>query len=74
MSVNYELVCVAGILLSHLVRGASSYQYVLLMLDTVIPHRVSEDDMYEGYTIPGDSVIMPNLWCAYVSSFSFIRF
>ncbi|CAA7262429.1 unnamed protein product [Cyclocybe aegerita] len=27
-----------------------------------IPHVVSQDDVYEGYSIPKGSVIMPNIW------------
>lgn len=27
-----------------------------------LPHVVMEDDVYEGYLIPKDSVILPNIW------------
>ncbi|KAJ7310003.1 cytochrome P450 [Mycena albidolilacea] len=27
-----------------------------------LPHRLSEDDWYEGFLIPKDSVIIPNIW------------
>jgi hypothetical protein len=27
-----------------------------------IPHRVSEDDVYKGYTIPKGAIVLPNLW------------
>lgn len=27
-----------------------------------IPHRVTEDDIHEGYFIPKGSVIIPNIW------------
>lgn len=39
-------------------------QILITDMMIVIPHRASEDDVYEGYTIPGGSFIMPNLWCA----------
>ena len=27
-----------------------------------VPHRCSQDDEYNGYLIPKDSIIMPNQW------------
>ncbi len=32
------------------------------------PHRVSQDDKYNGYLIPADSTIMANQWCHYLFS------
>ena len=26
------------------------------------PHRVNQDDIHDGYYIPGDSLIIPNIW------------
>ncbi|KAL1752871.1 cytochrome P450 [Schizophyllum commune] len=30
---------------------------------TGVPHRVTEDDVYEGYFIPKGSLVLANLWC-----------
>ena len=30
------------------------------------PHRVSQDDEYNGYLIPAGSTIMANQWCRYL--------
>ena len=30
---------------------------------TGVPHRVMEDDVYEGYFIPKGSLVLANLWC-----------
>lgn len=27
-----------------------------------VPHRVTEDDEYEGYHVPKGSIIIPNVW------------
>lgn len=27
-----------------------------------LPHLVSEDDIYKGYLIPKDAIIIPNIW------------
>jgi len=29
---------------------------------TGLPHRVSEDDIHDGYYIPKGSLVMPNIW------------
>ena len=56
---------VDGIHPSRLVGGVYTRLIQILIADMfVIPHRASEDDVYEGYTIPGGSFIMPNLWYA----------
>lgn len=28
-----------------------------------IPHQSTRDDVYRGWTIPGQSMILPNIWC-----------
>lgn len=28
-----------------------------------MPHRVTEDDLYEGYYLPKGSVVIANIWC-----------
>ena len=33
-----------------------------VVVPTGAPHRVTEDDVYEGYFIPKGSLIMPILW------------
>jgi cytochrome P450 len=33
------------------------------------PRRVTEDDVYRGYDIAKDSIIMPNVWCGYRTAF-----
>jgi cytochrome P450 len=27
-----------------------------------LPHKLREDDVFEGYTIPEGSIIIPNIW------------
>lgn len=34
-----------------------------------VPHRVTEDDVYNGYLIPAGTVIIPNTWYVYFKSF-----
>jgi cytochrome P450 len=29
-----------------------------------IPHRLMEDDVYNGYFLPKDSIVLGNAWCA----------
>jgi Cytochrome P450 len=28
-----------------------------------VPHRVMQDDVYEGYRIPAGSIVIANIWC-----------
>ena len=35
---------------------------------TGVPHRVSEDDIHDGYYIPKGSLIIPNIWSILSSS------
>ncbi|KAF9011764.1 cytochrome P450 [Cyathus striatus] len=32
------------------------------VVPTGVPHRVSEDNIYEGYLIPKDALVIPNIW------------
>lgn len=36
-------------------------------IPTGVPHRAVEDDIHEGYFIPKDSLIFPNIWFAFSS-------
>jgi cytochrome P450 len=29
-----------------------------------VPHKVRESDVFQGYTIPAGSIVMPNIWYA----------
>jgi cytochrome P450 len=29
-----------------------------------VPHKVRENDVFQGYTIPAGSIVMPNIWYA----------
>jgi hypothetical protein len=31
-----------------------------------IPHYIETDDIYNGYLIPADSIVMPNIWYTYL--------
>ena len=33
-----------------------------------VPHRSVEDDVYNGYHIPGGSIIIVNQWCVFSAS------
>ena len=35
---------------------------------TGVPHRVTEDDLHDGYYIPKGSLIVPNIWSVFPSS------
>lgn len=31
--------------------------------NVAVPHRLMEDDVYEGYYFPKGSIVIPNVWC-----------
>ena len=34
-----------------------------IVTPTALPHRVTEDDIHDGYLIPKGALIIPNIWC-----------
>lgn len=38
-----------------------------------VPHKLIQDDEYEGYTIPAGTTIIPNIWCALSYNFKSAR-
>ena len=39
-----------------------------VILPFSVPHCTSENDEYKGYFIPKGTIVMPNVWCADISS------
>lgn len=41
---------------------AHDVRLVFLSLSSALPHRVASDDVYKGYYIPKDSLVLANVW------------
>jgi hypothetical protein len=51
-------------------RRATWYNNLMILISTILihsfcvalPHYIDTDDLYNGYLIPGRSVVIPNVW------------
>jgi len=53
-------------------RGQVLLRYIrryLLTYTLGAPHLLEKDDVYNGYFIPAETIVLPNQWCVYNHSF-----